>query len=267
MVVSEGRLRSCNGHRRTGAALRPRSSAAGLAAVSRARRRRRADAVLTDVHDPEPPPWPGGSAEPVVMKIIPRPRLAAGVAFTRPWAAHSNPSPGIFSIPATIATRGSTRKCGAAGGYSQTCVVSAPNVPSSSASHYRGRLGPMRAFEDARRHLRARYRVTVRGLEDVPAWVTANRRGQGPPPEEVKLDLDLGKLDLGREFDWRFPDIRRRCPGPPGFTPPPYGCDPEAPRVRWNLSWAIGTGTGFPRGRGDVAPEACSRRNDGVRPG
>jgi hypothetical protein len=48
----------------------------------------------------------------------------------------------------------------------------------------------------AARQLRQRYRVPVRGLEDVPAWVTANRRGQGPPPDDVRLDLDLGKLDL-----------------------------------------------------------------------
>jgi hypothetical protein len=38
--------------------------------------------------------------------------------------------------------------------------------------------------------------VPVVGLEAVPAWVTQNRRGQGPPPAEVGLELDLEKLDL-----------------------------------------------------------------------
>src|SRR5919197_748075 len=47
----------------------------------------------------------------------------------------------------------------------------------------------------ARRQLEQRYRVPVHGLEEVPAWVTANRRDQGPPPAEVELDLDLDKLD------------------------------------------------------------------------
>jgi len=53
-----------------------------------------------------------------------------------------------------------------------------------------------RTLEAARRFLRERYRVPVDGLADVPAWVTENRRDQGPPPAEVRLDLDLDKLDL-----------------------------------------------------------------------
>jgi hypothetical protein len=53
-----------------------------------------------------------------------------------------------------------------------------------------------RAFETARRLLRERYRVPVSGLQAVPGWVKNNRRHQGPPPDEVNLDLDLDKLDL-----------------------------------------------------------------------
>ena len=52
------------------------------------------------------------------------------------------------------------------------------------------------AFVAARRLLGERYRVPVCGLEEVPAWVAENRRDQGPPPDEVNLDLDLDKLDL-----------------------------------------------------------------------
>jgi hypothetical protein len=52
------------------------------------------------------------------------------------------------------------------------------------------------AFEAARRLLRERYRVPICGLEEVPPWVKENRRHQGPPPEELDLQLDLNKLDL-----------------------------------------------------------------------
>jgi hypothetical protein len=52
------------------------------------------------------------------------------------------------------------------------------------------------AFESARRLLGERYRVPVSGLEDVPGWATENRRHQGPPCDEIDLDLDLDKLDL-----------------------------------------------------------------------
>jgi hypothetical protein len=44
--------------------------------------------------------------------------------------------------------------------------------------------------------LQQRYGVPVCGLEDVPTWVIANRRGQGPPPGDAEPDLDLRKLDL-----------------------------------------------------------------------
>ncbi len=47
---------------------------------------------------------------------------------------------------------------------------------------------------DAKRRLYERYRVPISGLEGVPDWVTENRRGEGPPPDEETLDLD--RLDL-----------------------------------------------------------------------
>lgn len=53
-----------------------------------------------------------------------------------------------------------------------------------------------RALEAARRLLRERYPVPVVGPEDVPSWVTGNRRDQGKPTDDVNLDLDLDKLDL-----------------------------------------------------------------------
>jgi hypothetical protein len=53
-----------------------------------------------------------------------------------------------------------------------------------------------RALRAARRLLGERYQVPVGGLREVPAWVTENRRDQGPPPDAVDLGLDLDKLDL-----------------------------------------------------------------------
>jgi hypothetical protein len=54
----------------------------------------------------------------------------------------------------------------------------------------------MATLDAARRLLRARYRVPVGGLEDVPDWVVGNVRDGGPPPKEVNLDLDLRRLGL-----------------------------------------------------------------------
>jgi hypothetical protein len=44
---------------------------------------------------------------------------------------------------------------------------------------------------DAKRLLYNRYRVPVCGLEEVPDWVIGNLRGEGPPPVEALLDLDM----------------------------------------------------------------------------
>jgi hypothetical protein len=53
------------------------------------------------------------------------------------------------------------------------------------------------ALEAARRTLHERYGVPVGGLQGVPDWVTGNQRDAGRPPDEVDLDLDLDRLDLG----------------------------------------------------------------------
>jgi hypothetical protein len=50
--------------------------------------------------------------------------------------------------------------------------------------------------EIAKQLLEERYRVPIVGLDLVPAWVKGNLRHQGPPPDEVDLDLDLDRLDL-----------------------------------------------------------------------
>jgi hypothetical protein len=49
-----------------------------------------------------------------------------------------------------------------------------------------------------RQLLSARYGVAVSGMDGVPGWVLSNERDQGPPPDEVNLDLDLAQLDLPR---------------------------------------------------------------------
>jgi hypothetical protein len=52
------------------------------------------------------------------------------------------------------------------------------------------------ALDTAKGMLHERYGVPVSGLDSVPDWVTGNQRDAGRPPEEVDLDLDLGRLDL-----------------------------------------------------------------------
>ncbi len=52
----------------------------------------------------------------------------------------------------------------------------------------------------ARRLLVERYRVPIGYAQDVPAWVTENRKPRGMPAAGTTLDLDT--LDLG---DWRSP--------------------------------------------------------------
>jgi hypothetical protein len=53
------------------------------------------------------------------------------------------------------------------------------------------------ALDTAKRMLHERYGVPVSGLDGVPDWVTGNQRDAGRPPDEVTLDLDVDRLDLG----------------------------------------------------------------------
>lgn len=51
--------------------------------------------------------------------------------------------------------------------------------------------------DEATRLVAERYGVPVGDLVDVPEWVRDNSRCEGPPPDDVTLDLDLETLGLG----------------------------------------------------------------------
>jgi hypothetical protein len=46
------------------------------------------------------------------------------------------------------------------------------------------------ALNDVKHALSARYGVPVGGLAEAPEWLTSNVRSEGPPPDDVTLDLD-----------------------------------------------------------------------------
>lgn len=50
--------------------------------------------------------------------------------------------------------------------------------------------------ERTRRSLSARYGVPVEGLTAVPDWLSTNQRSQGPPADDVPLDLEMDRLVL-----------------------------------------------------------------------
>ena len=148
-------------------------------------------------HDPEPPPWPrlGSEASCFERHAAPAPGCRCGI-----YAAVQGT---LDSLPGYLLDTAYERDPWAYAEVACTgrVFVDMRGVRAERAELLRIALSepswPDRhAFEAARRLLLERYRVPVAGIEDVPAWVTENRRGQGPPPVEADLDLDLEKLDL-----------------------------------------------------------------------
>jgi hypothetical protein len=148
-------------------------------------------------HDPDPPPWPEvvGEARCYEDHPAPAPGCRCGIYAAVPGT--------LDSLPGYLLDTSHDRDPWA---YAEVACTGRVFVDMRGVRAERAELVRIalpetawpdpRAVEDARRRLRRRYRVRVGGLEDVPAWVTANRRDQGPPSDEVRLDLDLGKLDL-----------------------------------------------------------------------
>jgi hypothetical protein len=148
-------------------------------------------------HDPEPPPWPqvGSEASCYEDHAAPAPGCRCGIyaavegtldslsgylldtAYEHdPWAYAEIACTGRVFVDMR-------------GVRAERAEISRIALPETG-------WPDQRAFQAARRLLRERYRVPVSGLETVPVWVKNNRRHQGPPPDEVSLDLDLDKLDL-----------------------------------------------------------------------
>jgi hypothetical protein len=141
-------------------------------------------------HDPEPPPWPEVVGEARCYEAHPAP--AAGCRCGIYAAVHGT----LDSLPGYLLDTAYERDPWA---YAEVACTGRVFVDMRGVRAERAeivRLALPESAWPARRQLHRRYRVPVGRLEDVPAWVTANRRDQGPPPDHVGLDLDLGKLDL-----------------------------------------------------------------------
>jgi hypothetical protein len=141
-------------------------------------------------HDPEPPPWPEIVAE------------------ARCYEPHPAPAPGC-RCGIYAAVRGTLDSLSGylldtaydhdPWAYAEVACTGRVFVDMRGVRAERAeivRIALPESASAAARDLQQRYGVPVRGLEDVPTWVTANRRGQGPPPGDAELDLDLRKLDL-----------------------------------------------------------------------
>jgi hypothetical protein len=152
-------------------------------------------------HDPDPPPWPGVVSEARCCEghAAPASGCRCGIYAAIPWTLDSlpgylldtayDPEPWAYAEVA-CSGRMFVDMRGIRAERAKIVRIALPE-PAWPDSHL---------LEDARRLLRQRYRVSVGGLEAVPAWVTGNRRDHGPPPDHVNLDLDLSELDRWLSF-------------------------------------------------------------------
>jgi hypothetical protein len=148
-------------------------------------------------HDPDPPPWPEVVSEARCYQDHPAPAPGCRCGIYAAIRGTLDSLPGYLLDTARDPDPWAYAEVACSG----RVFVDMRGVRAERAQIVRIALPEsawpdVRTLEDAMRQLHGRYRVPVCGLEDVPAWVTANRRYRGPPPEEVKLDLDLGQLDL-----------------------------------------------------------------------
>jgi hypothetical protein len=148
-------------------------------------------------HDPEPPPWPEIGSKAVCSEGHPAPAPGCRCGIYAAIEGTLDSLPGYLLDTAHDPDPCAYAEIACTG----RVFIDMRGVRAERAEVIRIALSSAgwrdeRAFSAAGRLLRERYRVAVVGLEDVPDWVKHNRRHQGPPPDGVKLDLDLDKLDL-----------------------------------------------------------------------
>jgi hypothetical protein len=158
------------------------------------------DVVLSSpmYHDPDPPPWPEVSSVASCYNphAAPAPGCRCGI-----YAAVRGT---LDSLPGYLLdTAGDTDPWAYAEvACSGRVFIDMRGVRAERASIVRialpGSCWPDRlALDTAARRLHQRYGVPVGGLDGVPDWVIGNQRAGGRPPDEVSLDLDVSRLDLG----------------------------------------------------------------------
>jgi hypothetical protein len=141
-------------------------------------------------HDPEPPPWPEVVGEARCYEDHPAPAAGCRCGIYAAVQGTLDSLPGYLldtvhdSDPWVYAEVACTGRV----------FVDMRGVRAERAAVVRIAL-PESAWA-ARRQLQQRYRVPIGGREDVPGWGMTNRRDGGPPPDDVELGLELGKLDL-----------------------------------------------------------------------
>jgi hypothetical protein len=126
-------------------------------------------------HDPDPPPWPEVASEARCHEGHPAP--AAGCRCGIYAAVQGT----LDSLPGYLLDTAYEHDPWA---YAEVACTGRVFVDARGLRAQRAELVRIALPESAwpaKRQLEQRYRVPVCGLEDVPTWVTSNRRSQGPP--------------------------------------------------------------------------------------
>jgi hypothetical protein len=148
-------------------------------------------------HDPEPPPWPEVGSEACCYEDHPAPAPGCRCGIYAAIEGTLDSLPGYLLdtmrdrdpwVYAEVACSGRVF-VDMRGVRAERAEIVRIAIPESA-------WRDERALRRARSLLGERYRVPVGALDDVPDWLIGNRRDQGPPSDEVNLDLDLAKLDL-----------------------------------------------------------------------
>ena len=146
-------------------------------------------------HDPDPTPWPQATQVATCYERHPAPAPGCRCGIYGSVRGTLDSLPGYLSDTAHDDDPWAYAEIACSG----RVFVDARGVRAEHAEILRIALAEScwrdgASLGEARRSLRERYGVPVGGLDQVPKWVTGNRRPEGPPPGDAVVDLDT--LDL-----------------------------------------------------------------------
>jgi hypothetical protein len=149
-------------------------------------------------HDPDPPPWPDVGSVASCYEDHPAPASGCRCGIYAAVAGTLDSLPGYLLDTAYDHDLWAYAEIACSG----RVFIDMRGVRAERAEIVRIALPDsgwpdQAALDTAKRMLHERYGVPVSGLDGVPDWVTGNQRDAGPPPDQVNLDLDLDRLDLG----------------------------------------------------------------------
>ena len=154
------------------------------------------DLVLSSpmYHDPDPPPWPDLASVASCYEDHPAPAAGCRCGIYAAVPGTLDSLPGYLLDTAHDDDLWAYAEIACTG----RVFVDMRGVRAERAEIVRIALpDSYPALDAAMRKLHERYGVPVSGLDGVPDWVTGNRRTAGRPSDDVNLDLDLDRLDLG----------------------------------------------------------------------